>query len=330
VQLELLTRITARPPVLEDRRPSSATTTIRRMVDAFLLAAVDNPNTRRAYRTNLLKAFDTVRVCQLQDLHLPHLAALRAAVTNSPLATSSQAQAISAMRAFLSWTAADSRALSFPIEAARRILRIPTVQTTSKPDIVTREEAGTLLGHAQVATGERAMVTVLLGAGLRVAELCSLDCGDVFEHAPGLWAIRVRGKRGKERIVPVHPPVVAAVREYLEASGRPAAAGALFLAHDSGAASRPRQRLTTGGARRRITALLRRASVTKRVSVHGFRHSYAVAVLEAGHDLNALRRLLGHASLATTQRYLDHGDLDGLLRTVPHDLTSPCPRPAPA
>ena len=116
--------------------------------------------------------------------------------------------------------------------------------------------------------------------------------------------------------------MVEAVHEYLASTGRPpASTGPIFIAHDRAVARRSDPRITTGSARRRINALLKAAGVTKPVRVHGFRHTYAVAVLEESKDLNALRRLLGHASLATTQRYLDHGELASLLRAVPAGLT---------
>jgi integrase/recombinase XerC len=207
------------------------------------------------------------------------------------------------------------------MDAARRMLRLPAVQTNLTPAILTQGEAARVQELANVGSGERAMVTVLLGAGLRVAELCGLDASDVVALPSALWALRIRGKRSKDRVVPVHQPVITAILEYLAATGRSALEGPLFLAHDRGAKRRTSQRITTGSARRRINALLRAAGVTKAVRVHGFRHTYAVAVLEQSRDLNAVRRLLGHASLTTTQRYIDHVDLAGLLRAVPRSFS---------
>jgi site-specific recombinase XerD len=323
VQLELVPRPAS---ALPERSPSAA----HQVIDAFVLSAIDNHNTRRSYRAHLRKAFDTISVRNLRDLNLAHLAAIRAAIMAAPLASASQAQAISALRAFLAWVSFEQGSLSFSLESARHILRVPSVQTIRTPAILTEDEAGRAIDKADPATGTRAMVQVLLGAGLRVAELCVLDCEDLLGSSQGFAMLKIHGKGNKQRLVPIHPPLVDAIRDYLLATGRTVDShGPLFLSHDPGASERLSRRLTTGSARRRVNSILRNAGITKPVRVHGLRHSYAVAVFAHGHDLNALRALLGHASVATTQTYIDHLQLSDLLKVVPPSLASVPPQRLP-
>jgi site-specific recombinase XerD len=138
-----------------------------------------------------------------------------------------------------------------------------------------------------------ALLEVLYGSGLRVAELCGLDLGDV--DLDGARA-RVLGKGSKERLVPLSGPAVAALRTWISdgragllVGGSPA--GALFL-------NRRGRRLTPRDVRR---VLDRRASAP--THPHALRHTFATHLLDGGADLRAVQELLGHADLGTTQRY---------------------------
>jgi site-specific recombinase XerD len=189
-----------------------------KQIEAFVLSAIDNQGTRRAYRTHLMKAFRTMNIDRLEDVTPRHLAALRAAIIGSTLASATQAQALSALRAFLAWSSLDTP-LPFSLDAARRLLRLPTVSTNAMPAVLSDEEAQKVLELADEPSGERAMVMVLLGAGLRISELCALDCQDVVTEVH-FAILRVHGKGGKQRLVPVHPPVVGAIERYLAVSHR--------------------------------------------------------------------------------------------------------------
>jgi site-specific recombinase XerD len=148
---------------------------------------------------------------------------------------------------------------------------------------------------------DRALLELLYASGARVAEACGLDVGAIES---GEQVVRLAGKGGKERIVPLGEPALDAVQTYLE-RGRPAlAAGrrpgepttdALFL-------NRHGRRLGTRDAR---TAVQRAATGAGlgHVTPHTLRHSVATHLLESGADLRMVQELLGHASLATTQRY---------------------------
>ena len=148
-----------------------------------------------------------------------------------------------------------------------------------------------------VATRDRAILELLYGAGLRISELVGLDVDDVdLEDA----AVRVFGKGSKERLVPIGRMARGAVAAYLT-RGRPALAtrrsrAALFLNTRGG-------RLTRQSCSRLLDAHRTRAGITRVVTPHDLRHSFATHLLEGGADVRVVQELLGHASVATTQVY---------------------------
>ena len=184
-----------------------------------------------------------------------------------------------------------------------------------------------VLGESEVeamlgaATGprDRALLAVLLGAGVRAAELTALDVRDLHDTDDGLF-LHVRGKGRKTRDVPVTSTVRAALLGYLSSTGRALGDdGPLFRAHDRGARERGRPRLSTRAVGDLVATLARRAKLTgKRVTPHALRHTYAIRYLKlADKNVAALQKLLGHASLTVTQRYLDHLGLADLRAGLP-------------
>jgi integrase/recombinase XerC len=144
---------------------------------------------------------------------------------------------------------------------------------------------------------DAAIMELLYASGIRVSELCGLDVGDL-DHARR--TIRVLGKGGKERTVPVGLPAERAVRSWTE-TGRPvlvtpASEHALFL----GARGR---RLDPRTARRVVHARLAAVPAVPDSGPHGLRHAAATHLLEGGADLRSVQEILGHASLASTQIY---------------------------
>ena len=149
------------------------------------------------------------------------------------------------------------------------------------------------------ALRDRALVELLYGAGLRVGELCSLDVRDVDLHRGD---VRVQGKGGAERVVPLPAAARAALDRYLAGRRGPGSRGEpLFTA------LRPRRgaraRLGVRDVRRIVDARAGRAGIVDRVHPHRLRHSYATHLLDMGADLREIQELLGHASLSTTEKY---------------------------
>ena len=155
---------------------------------------------------------------------------------------------------------------------------------------------------------DRALLELGYGAGLRVSELCGLRLQDILA-ADGL--VRVIGKGNKQRLVPIGRKVIATVALYLN-SIRPTldrgkGQGRVLL----NARGAPLSRVGAWGI---VKKAARRAGITKRVTPHTLRHSFATHLLEGGADLRAVQEMLGHADLATTQIYT-HVDRD-YLRSV--------------
>ena len=148
-----------------------------------------------------------------------------------------------------------------------------------------------------VGQRDRAILELLYGAGLRISELTGLDVDDV-ELEDG--SVRVLGKGGKERDVPVGRYAREAVSAYLTRA-RPGFAtsrsrAALFLNQRGG-------RLTRQGISLLLARHVRAAGIRRRVTPHTLRHSFATHLLEGGADVRVVQELLGHASVATTQIY---------------------------
>jgi len=148
---------------------------------------------------------------------------------------------------------------------------------------------------------DRAILELLYSSGLRVSELTALDGGDIDLDA---GMVRVMGKGGKERIVPVGSRAVAALREYVQE--QQGAHGEALFRNTRG------QRINRRSVARIVDAHVMRIAAFKRISPHTLRHTFATHMLEGGADLRAIQELLGHASLSTTQKYT-HVGIDRLM-----------------
>jgi len=168
------------------------------------------------------------------------------------------------------------------------------------PHVLTVEEVNRLLAAPDPATPEglrdQAMLELMYSSGLRVSELVGLDIGDVDLDRE---VVRCLGKGNKPRLVPVGSRAVTALLAY-QRRGRPALtrrrmSPALFVSR--------RGRLTRQAFWQIVRRYARVAGITKRLTPHVLRHSFATHLLEGGADLRAVQEMLGHASIATTQVY---------------------------
>jgi len=141
---------------------------------------------------------------------------------------------------------------------------------------------------------DRAILEFLYGAGLRVSELCGLSPADV-DRTQRL--VRVLGKGRKERLCPLHQTALQALEAYLSRREElPVAADALFLNYRGG-------RLSARSVARHLDRYVLQCALSRHVSPHALRHSFATHLLAGGMDIRSIQELLGHASLSTTQRY---------------------------
>ncbi|MEO0999594.1 MAG: tyrosine recombinase XerC [Pseudomonadota bacterium] len=244
------------------------------------------------------------------------LAALRA----RGLSPRSIARAQSALRSFYRWLA-EAEGIEAPAVTAMASPKQPE----RLPRPLAPEAAAAVLEAADdpdaapwVAARDVAVLTLLWGSGLRIGEALSLRRG----AAPLGETIRVTGKGGKERIVPVLPAAQAAVESYLALTPwRPGPEGPLFLGV-RGKALDPR--IIRGVMARARGALGLPATATP----HALRHSFATHLLAAGGDLRAIQELLGHASLSSTQIYtkLDEARLLDVYAAAHPRATTPPPK----
>lgn len=166
------------------------------------------------------------------------------------------------------------------------------------PEVLSPEEIELLLAQPNLeiwaGVRDRAILEVLYASGLRVSELCQLDLYDVGEEY-----IRVKGKGGKERMVPIGSKAVIALDRYLGFHDLPKTQE-----------RQPPLFVTTRGKRIdrvSVWAMVKRyaklAGISKDISPHTFRHSFATHLLDNGADLRIIQELLGHANISSTDRY---------------------------
>ena len=260
----------------------------RAEVERFLAAPSLGEATRRAYRVDCEEfvtwlrgrgtRLDRVDARVLAD-YAGVLAAARPGRTPRRLAPATVARKLAAVRAFLRFTLGAQRVPDASF-APRRGRSLPEVPKTAQLD----ETLDALAGDGALALRNRALVELVYSAGLRSREAVELSLGDAdFDSEQ----VRVRGKGGKERVVPLGEEAAHWLARYLhEARPRLArgAEDALFL---------------SVRGRRLDTSTLRRILPRP----HRLRHAFATHLLEGGADLRTIQELLGHSSLSTTQLY---------------------------
>ena len=269
-------------------------------------------HTVRAYRRDLLSLSEFLARGRSDLVHaqLPQLRRWLAQLMTRGYARSSIARKAAATKTFYAWAHRRSVVPSNPaslLGSPASTTRLPTVLKPSEA-----EELTTAPGDEEpVGVRDGAILELLYGSGLRVAELCQLNLGDIDVEG---HRVRVVGKGSKERVVPMGDFAVLAVTKYLQTSRnwflqgkeeadekrRRASASveveALFL-------NRRGKRMTPRDVRAMLDGYVRRVLSGRKVSPHTLRHSFATHLLEGGADIRSVQELLGHATLATTQRY---------------------------
>jgi integrase/recombinase XerC len=257
-----------------------------------------SPHTVRAYTAAASRLVAREGVTGWEELAALDTRALRAHLASrraDGLQNASAARELSALKAFLAFARAQAGQEDNP--AAR--LRGPRI-ARGLPRPVTPDEAETLADTVEACATEpwigardRAVLLLMYGAGLRIAEALSLTGGDL----PLSETLRVTGKGGKQRIVPLVPAVRAAVEDYAAACPWPLdRAGPLFRGAKGGPLRQGMVQQATARARRSL-------GLPASATPHALRHSFATHLLGAGADLRSLQELLGHASLGSTQIY---------------------------
>jgi len=256
-------------------------------------------NTIESYRRDLFRFQRYLRLHRLSigDSVSPHTIRLfLASLKQKELAASSIVRLLSAMRGWYRFLVRENRVETSPLRdmtTARRPVRLPKT--------LTLQEVTALL---ELPTGDRAedqrdrvMLELLYAAGLRVSELVGLNLSQIDVN---VGCVRVVGKGAKERVVPIGQASGKMLVDYME-HVRPAllkgrSSRVLFV-------SRRGRGLTRQAFWKLLLKRARRAGISKRISPHMLRHSFATHMLEGGADLRVVQSMLGHADIATTQIY---------------------------
>jgi integrase/recombinase XerD len=295
-------------------------TVVRRYLDHLAVERGLAAHTLAAYRRDLERYTVTLTAAGTPDIAAvrttdvaSYLAGLREGdPDHPPLAASSAGRAVVAVRGLHAFAAAEGLAPADPAKAVR-----PPAPPRRLPRAMAIGDVERLLqiaGNSPTQLRDRALLEFLYGTGARISEAVGLDLDDLdlagarhgSDLEPGVATARLRGKGGKQRVVPVGDYARRAVEAYL-VQARPAlAAGgdgvragarAVFLNARGG-------RLTRQGAWGTLRGAAERAGLSDMsISPHVLRHSFATHLLDGGADVRVVQELLGHASVATTQVY---------------------------
>ncbi|MEA2556195.1 MAG: integrase/recombinase XerD [Actinomycetota bacterium] len=282
-------------------------TWVQRFLDHLAVERGLSTNTVDAYRRDLRTYLTFLSKRSLEDPEAIDEKVLRSFLASvsasthgeeeAPYRSASVARRLSAVRSFHRFMLREGATADNP---ARGVVQPRVPRGLPRP--LSIDDMAALLGAPAPGTSDglrdRAILELLYGAGLRVSELVGLDVDDVDLE---VGAVRVMGKGGKEREVPLGSFGKEAVSAYLTRA-RPALAssrsrGALLLNLRFGT------RLARQSVGRIVAAAAVSAGVDKRVTPHTLRHSFATHLLEGGADVRVVQELLGHASVATTQVY---------------------------
>lgn len=257
-----------------------------------------SPHTVRAYLAAAARLLASHHVADWHDVAKIGVPALRLHMARrraDGIGNVSAARELSALKAFLAF----ARSMTGDAEATPPRLRGPRVKkgvprplapddAVNVADLVKANAAGEWIGAR-----DRAVLLLMYGAGLRIAEALSLTAGDL----PLGERITITGKGGKQRIVPLLPIVRQAVEDYVRQCPWPlSGTQPLFRGAKGGA-------LSPGMVQRAMAAARRALGLPASATPHALRHSFATHLLGAGADLRSLQELLGHASLGSTQIY---------------------------
>jgi site-specific recombinase XerD len=257
--------------------------------------------TERSYRTaveRLIAWYDDQGI----DWHTPSRADLRRyiALLSEDGERSTVQQRLAALGTFYRFWVRQGSVAKDPLHALARPKREKRL-----PDVLSQAQVEQLIAQAAIGTSaslarrDTALVELLYGAGLRIAEVVAINLGDL---QLGRGEVKVTGKGDKQRVALFGAPCRRALEAYLS-DGRPALAAlaavpgtALFLNRNGGP-------LGERGARARLDDIARAAGLPEAFHPHTLRHSFATHLLDGGADLRVVQELLGHESLGTTQVY---------------------------
>ena len=265
----------------------------------LLLEKSLSPNTLEAYMDDAGKLLSYLEDCgiEIENVSLDDLHGFAAAMGDLGIAPRSQARIISGVKSLFKFICLEGYRQDDPSE----LLEAPKIGR-HLPDVLSVDEIDRIIGQINLSLPEgqrnKAMIETMYSCGLRVSELCSLKMEDLFLEE---GFIRVTGKGSKQRLVPISGRAIHEIELYLadrcHIEIKPGAESYLFLSIRRG---RPLSRIMVFDIVKNLTAM---AGITKTVSPHTFRHSFATHLLEGGANLRAIQCMLGHEKISTTEIY---------------------------
>ena len=276
-----------------------ANSQLREYINHLIVERGLSVNTTSSYQRDLQRFTQVMQVEDLTKILPQEMEEFIARERMRGLAESSIARAVVAVRNAVEFSCKESRVLN-PIKDVKppRIkARLPKALSLAE---ITDLIAATQSAGSPHGLRESAIVELLYGTGARISEIVALNVNDVLKMDGGeLSSIRLSGKGGKMRVVPLGSFARTALEQYL-VRVRPALVkidrDALFL-NDRGG------RLSRQAMWKLVSEAARRANISTEVSPHSLRHSYATHLLDGGADVRVVQELLGHASVTTTQIY---------------------------
>lgn len=219
---------------------------------------------------------------------------LQSMAGNARVSKRTQARILSSLRSFFSWLIQEGYVSENPcdgVDSPKMGRYLPDVLSVGEVEAVL--DAVPLTGW--LGLRDRALLEMLYGCGLRVSEASDMKISALFFDE---GFVRVIGKGNKERIVPIGEMAMQAVRRYLEVRPDPSAAATDILFLNSRGS-----RLSRVSIFNMVKHYAMLAGITKRISPHTFRHSFATHLIENGADLRVVQEMLGHESILTTEIY---------------------------
>lgn len=253
-----------------------------------------SPHTLRAYGADLasfVAAHPALEPSAIERVHIRQFVA--DIQKDGALSRATVLRRVSAVRSFVKFLRANGTLKGNPlfgVPLPKRVRPLPKFLTESEMAELMSFTAGF---DEAWRLRDRALVELIYSSGLRRSEAVGLNCGDL-DFLSG--TARVFGKGSKERVVPVGGQALKAVREYLQSRPRREDADPLFVNARGG-------RLSDAGIAFVLARWVKRSALTKKVTPHVLRHSFATHLLNRGCDIRAVQEMLGHASLQTTQVY---------------------------
>lgn len=275
---------------------SQLLTAISAFLDYLRIERQLSPHTRDGYGRHLQGMAEQLSELQLtcwSSLTLPHVRGLATRMHKSGLSPRSIATKLSALRSFCDWLIVQGQLSANPargVSAPKQGRPLPkNLDVDELHQLLAIDESDPL------AIRDRAMMELMYSSGLRLAELVSLDLGDIqFTERQ----VRVLGKGSKERVLPVGRMALDWLTKWLAVRDSVAGAEtqALFV-------SQRQRRISHRSVQLRMAQWGNKQALASHINPHKLRHSFATHMLESSGDLRAVQELLGHADLATTQIY---------------------------